>query len=101
MTRVPACKRTTRIPISRATLPADGSLLSVALATRSSRAGPDYAYRLRLSEPRPDFALRAVPSGLNVRAGMSVPADRLCPAQGRIHQRDRLGVERRARRDCR
>jgi hypothetical protein len=35
--------------------------------------GPAYTYRLRLSEPRPDFELRVTPSGLNLRAGASVP----------------------------
>ncbi len=35
--------------------------------------GPAYGYRLRLSAPRPDFALRVTPSGVNVRAGASAP----------------------------
>lgn len=35
--------------------------------------GPACSYRLRLSAPRPDFELRVTPSGLNVRAGASVP----------------------------
>ena len=38
-------------------------------ATRSSRVGPNTAYRLRLSHPEPDFDLRVVPSSLNVRGG--------------------------------
>jgi hypothetical protein len=37
------------------------------------KGGPEYAYRLRLSAPRPDFALRVVPSALNVRGGASIP----------------------------
>ena len=37
------------------------------------KGGPEYSYRLRLSPPQPDFALRVVPSSLNVRAGGSVP----------------------------
>jgi hypothetical protein len=37
------------------------------------KGGPEYSYRLRLSPPQPDFALRIVPSSLNVRAGGSVP----------------------------
>jgi hypothetical protein len=35
--------------------------------------GPEYAYRLRISQPRPDFELRAVPSSLTARAGETVP----------------------------
>jgi hypothetical protein len=37
------------------------------------QGGPEYAYRFRLSPPRPDFTLRVVPSSLNVRGGASVP----------------------------
>jgi hypothetical protein len=33
------------------------------------QGGPEYAYRLRIGPPQPDFDLRVVPSGLNVRAG--------------------------------
>jgi hypothetical protein len=54
------------------TLPANGTYF-IHLADVQRQGGPDYAYRLRISEPRPDFALRVVPSGLNVRAGMSTP----------------------------
>jgi hypothetical protein len=56
-----------------ATLPADG-VYFVQISDAQQQGGPDFAYRLRISEPRPDFALRVVPSSLNVRAGMSVPA---------------------------
>jgi len=35
--------------------------------------GPDFAYRLRLSGPRPDFVLRFVPSAINGRPGAVVP----------------------------
>jgi hypothetical protein len=35
--------------------------------------GSEYGYRLRLSHPRPDFALRVVPSGINLRPGMTMP----------------------------
>lgn len=38
-----------------------------------SAGGPGHAYRLRIGPPRPDFALRAVPSAVNVRAGGSEP----------------------------
>lgn len=43
------------------------------LGDAQHKGGPEYAYRLRLSRPQPDFALRIVPSSLNVRAGSSVP----------------------------
>ena len=56
----------------RATLPADGAYY-LYLGDAQHQGGPDYAYRLRLSPPRPDFALRVVPSSLTVRGGMAVP----------------------------
>jgi hypothetical protein len=37
------------------------------------QGGPEYAYRLRVSHPDPDFELRVVPSSLNVRGGATVP----------------------------
>ena len=43
------------------------------LGDAQHKGGPEYSYRLRLSPPQPDFALRVVPSSLNVRAGGSVP----------------------------
>jgi hypothetical protein len=55
-----------------ATLPADGTYF-IRLRDAQQQGGPAYAYRLRLSEPRPDFTLRITPSSLNVRAGMNVP----------------------------
>lgn len=48
------------------TLPADGTYF-VHLGDTARSGGKDYAYRLRLSAPRPDFALRAVPSGGGIR----------------------------------
>lgn len=50
------------------TLPAEGEY-TVELFDAQQHGGPAYAYRLRLSEPQPDFALRATPSALNVRPG--------------------------------
>jgi len=35
--------------------------------------GPAYAYRLRISPPRTEFALRVVPSAVNARPGTTVP----------------------------
>jgi hypothetical protein len=55
-----------------ATLPADGSFY-IHLGDAQHQGGPEFAYRLRISSPRPDFALRAVPSSLSVRGGASVP----------------------------
>jgi hypothetical protein len=55
-----------------ATLPADGTYY-VHLGDAQHQGGPEYGYRLRLSLPRPDFALRVVPSSLSLRGGASVP----------------------------
>jgi hypothetical protein len=55
-----------------AKLPADGTYF-VHISDAQGHGGPEYGYRLRISEPRPDFALRVVPSSLAVRAGTSVP----------------------------
>jgi hypothetical protein len=56
----------------RVTLPAAGAYY-LYLGDAQHQGGPEYAYRLRLGPPRPDFALRLVPSSLSVRRGMSVP----------------------------
>ena len=50
------------------TLPADGTYY-IHLTDIQHQGGDEYAYRLRISEPRPDFALRVVPSSISVRAG--------------------------------
>jgi len=55
-----------------ATLPADGAYF-LHLGDIQAKGGPEFAYRLRISEPLPDFALRVVPSSIGVRAGLSVP----------------------------
>ncbi len=47
-------------------LPADGTYY-VHLRDTARQGGKSYAYRLRLSEPRPDFALRSVPSAVALR----------------------------------
>jgi hypothetical protein len=54
------------------TLPADGKYF-VRVTDAQRHGGPEFGYRLRVSAPRPDFALRIVPSTINVRAGTSVP----------------------------
>jgi len=53
-------------------IPADGTYY-VRLGDTQRRGGPAYAYRLRVSPPRPDFELRVVPASLNARAGTSEP----------------------------
>lgn len=55
----------------RAALPADGRYY-LHLADMQHRGGSEYAYRLRISPPRPDFELRVVPSSVSVRAGNRV-----------------------------
>ncbi len=70
-----------------------------ALGDAQHKGGAEYAYRLRISEPRPDFELRVVPSSVNVRAGASRADHRLCPAERRFRRRDRAGPEGRRRRD--
>jgi hypothetical protein len=53
-------------------LPAGGAYY-LYLGDTQGKGGPDYAYRLRISRPQPDFALRMVPSSINARAGATVP----------------------------
>jgi hypothetical protein len=55
-----------------ATLPADGTYF-IHLTDTQGQGGPEFAYRLRISGPQPDFTLRIVPSSLSLRAGMSAP----------------------------
>lgn len=56
----------------RAKLPADGTYF-VHISDAQHHGGAEYAYRLRISAPRPDFALRLVPSSISVRGGGCVP----------------------------
>ena len=51
----------------RTSLPADG-LYYVILNDTQHRGGEDYGYRLRISEPQPDFALRVVPSSVTIQS---------------------------------
>ena len=55
----------------RATLPTDGTYY-LYLRDAQHQGGPEYAYRLRISLPRPDFELRVVPSSITIR-GASIP----------------------------
>ncbi len=55
-----------------ATVPTDGTYyLYVGDAQR--KGGAEYAYRLRISPPRPDFELRVCPSAINAAAGQTIP----------------------------
>ncbi len=53
-------------------LPRDGTYY-VHLADSQNHGGGAYSYRLRVSAPRADFALRVTPSGVSVQAGGIVP----------------------------
>jgi hypothetical protein len=55
-----------------ATLPAKGTYY-LHLGDAQQKGGLEYAYRLRISAPRPDFDLRVVPSSINAAPGMTVP----------------------------
>ena len=54
------------------TLPVNGPYY-LYLNDAQHRGGPEYAYRLRISAPRPDFDLRVTPSAINTAGGMTVP----------------------------
>lgn len=54
------------------TLPKSGTYY-LYLGDSQHNGGPEYAYRLRLSSPRPDFELRAVPSSISLRPGLVMP----------------------------
>jgi hypothetical protein len=56
----------------RAILPANGTYY-LHLGDGQQKGGAEYGYRLRLSPPQPDFALRIVPSSVNARPGSSIP----------------------------
>jgi len=51
----------------RATLPTNGTYY-LYLNDAQHKWGTEYGYRLRISAPQPDFALRVVPSSINVRS---------------------------------
>ena len=55
-----------------ARLPADGTYFAQ-LTDVQNHGGEAYGYRLRISAPRPDFALRMAPSSLSMLAGRTVP----------------------------
>ena len=53
-------------------LPAKGPYF-LQLGDTQQNGGPEFAYRLRVSHPQPDFELRVTPSSLNLRGGTTVP----------------------------
>jgi hypothetical protein len=56
-----------------AKLPANGTYY-LSLSDAQRKGGPEYAYRLRISPPRPDFELRIAPSSINgFRGTANVP----------------------------
>jgi hypothetical protein len=54
-------------------LPNDGRYV-VQLSDTQHQGGPEFAYRLHVRAPLPDFELRVVPSSINLRTGTHVPA---------------------------
>jgi hypothetical protein len=56
----------------RATLPATGTYY-ISIGDAQRKGGAEYAYRLRISPPRPDFELLVTPSAINGGRGMSIP----------------------------
>ncbi|MHC4212532.1 MAG: hypothetical protein ACYSWP_04060 [Planctomycetota bacterium] len=55
-----------------AKLPEDGTYY-VHLTDSQNNAGPAHAYRLGISAPKPDFAIRLIPSSIYANAGATVP----------------------------
>ncbi|MBI4975860.1 MAG: PPC domain-containing protein [Spirochaetes bacterium] len=55
-------------------IPADG-VYTIALRDMQNKSGDLFAYRLRLSAPRPDFKLRMTPSSVALPLGGSVKVD--------------------------
>jgi len=53
-------------------LPVDGRYF-IHLGDAQHQGGAEFAYRLHVGPPRPDFELRVVPSTLNLRMGTHVP----------------------------
>lgn len=56
----------------RATLPTDGAYY-VQVTDAQSHGGEEYAYRLRIGAPQPDFDVRVTPSSISVRGGFAAP----------------------------
>ncbi len=58
----------------RTEIPEDG-VYFLQISDTQCHYGDAYAYRLRISSPRPDFSLRVSPSSLCLRSGGSVPVE--------------------------
>ncbi|MCX6910732.1 MAG: hypothetical protein NTY01_22190 [Verrucomicrobia bacterium] len=56
----------------QATLPANG-VYYLHLNDAQHKGGPEHAYRLRVSAPRPDFDLRVAPASVSARPGKAAP----------------------------
>ncbi len=56
----------------RCKLPSDGQYL-LHISDALGAGGEEYVYRLRISQPMPDFELRVVPSSITAPAGTAVP----------------------------
>ncbi len=52
---------------------ATGGTFYLYLGDIQQQGGPEYAYRLRVGAPRPDFELRVAPSAINLNPGQNVP----------------------------
>ncbi len=59
-------------PRVRLAIPADGPVF-IRIADTQNQGGPEHAYRLRVTNPHPDFELRVTPSTINAPAGAHVP----------------------------
>lgn len=59
-------------PYLRTKLPHDGRYF-VQISDAQNHGGPESAYRVRISAPQPDFALRITPSSINVPVGRFAP----------------------------
>jgi len=55
-----------------AQLPADG-VYTFRVTDSQTHGGEEYAYRLRVSPPQPDFLLSVTPSSINIPAGRAIP----------------------------
>ena len=75
-----------------ARLPADGTYY-VHLGDTARNGGEEYAYRLRISEAQPDFALRVVPSSVSLRSKIHRSTQRVCHPQGRLHRPHQVELE--------
>jgi hypothetical protein len=53
-------------------LPGAGSYF-LTIGDTQHKGGPEYAYRLRISKPQPDFQLRVTPASVNARTGTAIP----------------------------